>query len=217
MPRGIYIHKPLLEEHKKNLRLSHLGKGHPISEDTKKKIGLANKGKPNPYKGKKRSEEIKLKLKGKVGVYKHHPHQGFQKGHLPVGGGAKKGNHPKTEFKKGSRAWNKGKHFIHSKSFKSGNQHINWCGGKSFEEYGFYWTAKLREIIRSRDNYICQECGIHQDKLQGRCKKLDVHHIDYNKFNLNPENLITLCRSCHIKTNYNRDYWIKYFNGKLHP
>lgn len=37
------------------------------------------------------------------------------------------------------------------------------------------------------------------------------NHIDYNKKNCNPKNLITLCRKCHSKTNSNRDYWINYF------
>lgn len=39
-----------------------------------------------------------------------------------------------------------------------------------------------------------------------------VHHIDYNKLNCNPNNLITLCKSCHMKTNFNREYWLDYFN-----
>lgn len=40
------------------------------------------------------------------------------------------------------------------------------------------------------------------------------NHIDYNKHNLSPENLVTLCKSCHAKTNFNRNYWIKYFIKK---
>ena len=45
------------------------------------------------------------------------------------------------------------------------------------------------------------------------CKKngYDVHHIDYDKFNNCVANLITLCRSCHAKTNFNRESWIEYF------
>ena len=39
------------------------------------------------------------------------------------------------------------------------------------------------------------------------------NHIDYDKKNCNSDNLITLCRSCHRKTNFNRENWIKYFNG----
>ena len=73
--------------------------------------------------------------------------------------------------------------------------------------YPMDWTDDLRESIRRRDGYVCQLCGIHQGELKGFIKKLDVHHIDYNKDNLDPDNLITLCKNCHMKTNYNRNYW----------
>ena len=44
-------------------------------------------------------------------------------------------------------------------------------------------------------------------------EKLCIHHIDYDKKNNNPENLITLCNSCHTKTNIkNRDYWKNYYS-----
>ena len=39
------------------------------------------------------------------------------------------------------------------------------------------------------------------------------NHIDYDKDNLDPKNLISLCKSCHMKTNHNRAYWINYFKG----
>lgn len=84
-----------------------------------------------------------------------------------------------------------------------------WQGGKSFEEYGFDWTKTLRKSIRERDNYICMICGRYQSNLDK--KEFAVHHIDYNKKNCNPLNLITLCHSCHRKTNLNRNYWKKYF------
>lgn len=82
---------------------------------------------------------------------------------------------------------------------------------ENIRRYGDDWTDILREAIRERDNYVCQECGIHQDELEGRFKRLDVHHIDYDKNNCNPTNLITLCKRCHVKTNYNRDWWKNYF------
>ena len=53
--------------------------------------------------------------------------------------------------------------------------------------------------------------GMHQDELTGWHKKFPIHHIDYDKNNLDPKNLITLCQSCHIKTNYNRTFWMRYF------
>ena len=37
------------------------------------------------------------------------------------------------------------------------------------------------------------------------------NHIDYNKKNSNPNNLITLCSRCHSKTNFFNKKWIKYF------
>lgn len=84
----------------------------------------------------------------------------------------------------------------------SGKNHHNWKGGKSFELYGLEWTDLLKHSIRTRDCFVCQIC-----KKNGWI----VHHIDYNKFNNNPSNLITLCRSCHQKTNFHREYWINYF------
>lgn len=92
-----------------------------------------------------------------------------------------------------------------------GKNHPRWIEDRDTFVRPDDWTDTLRESIRQRDNYICQECGIHQDELIGRFKKLDVHHIDYDKQNCNPNNLITLCRSCHSKTNTNRNYWIIYY------
>lgn len=90
-----------------------------------------------------------------------------------------------------------------------------WKGGISFFPYPLGWIETLRDSIRQRDNFTCQECYIHQDELDGFHKKLAVHHIDYDKNNLNPDNLIILCDSCHSKTNINRSYWMNYFKGRI--
>ena len=91
-----------------------------------------------------------------------------------------------------------------------------WKDGVSFEKYNLEWDAQLKESIRMRDEHICQECGIHQDELSENWhKQLDVHHIDYDKQNCNPNNLIALCRQCHTKTNYNREHWLEYFRNKM--
>jgi len=87
----------------------------------------------------------------------------------------------------------------------------NWYyGGLSFEPYTTDWTETLRRSIRERDHYTCQLCG----KSQGDITH-DVHHIDYNKKNCNSDNLITLCHSCHPKTNSNRNHWTNYFNNRI--
>ena len=122
--------------------------------------------------------------------------------------------------KVGKPGKNKGKHWKLSKEAKlkislnkRRENNPNWQGGISYLPYPEDWTDTLRESIRKRDDYTCQECGIHQDELTGRIKKLSVHHIDYDKNNLNPDNLISLCYVCHLKTNSNRDYWVEYFRN----
>jgi 5-methylcytosine-specific restriction endonuclease McrA len=77
-----------------------------------------------------------------------------------------------------------------------------WKGGISFEPYSADWTKALKKLIKARDDYTCQLC--HK-------KGTIVHHIDYNKKNCNPKNLITLCESCHSKTNYYREKWKNLF------
>lgn len=85
-------------------------------------------------------------------------------------------------------------------------KHFNWNGGTSFIPYTTDWTKTLKISIRERDKYLCRVCGEKQGDIAHA-----VHHKDYNKENCNPNNLITLCRSCHGKTNAHREYWIRYF------
>lgn len=121
----------------------------------------------------------------------------FKKGHLVIGGfkkGHKQSNSGTTHFKKGHKVWNKG--MIRERSH-------SWQGRKSFEPYSIDWTKTLKKSIRERDKYTCRICK----EEPAVC----VHHIDYNKKNCNPDNLITLCNNCHMKTNFNRSYWIKLF------
>lgn len=138
---------------------------------------------------------------------------------------AKKGKvSPKKGKPTGKPAWNKGlKGFHHTKETKNkiGNKvrelqnkrvkegkHNWWQGGKSFEEYTTSWTKTLKLSIRERDNFTCQVCGKLQQNIT-----FPVHHIDYNKKNCDPENLITLCSSCHSATNSHRRHWKNYFKS----
>lgn len=82
-----------------------------------------------------------------------------------------------------------------------------WMGGLSCKNYGKRWTKTLRRSIRERDNYTCKLCGEKQEDVAHA-----IHHIDYNKENCDPKNLITLCRKCHSKTNFNRNKWIVLFD-----
>ena len=49
---------------------------------------------------------------------------------------------------------------------------------------------KFRDEILRRDGYKCTVCGSKED--------LTVHHLSYDDF-FNPNSVITLCRSCHMK------------------
>jgi 5-methylcytosine-specific restriction endonuclease McrA len=82
-----------------------------------------------------------------------------------------------------------------------GEKSPNWCGGISKLPYGFEFDDNLKALIKNRDNNMCQECGTN--------KYLHIHHIDYNKLNNQQSNLITLCRRCNPKANFNREYWIE--------
>lgn len=69
---------------------------------------------------------------------------------------------------------------------------------------------KIRDYILNRDGYSCKKCGIADQELY------DVHHIDFNKFNNNENNLITLCKQCHSKchgTLLNRKESKKYYTN----
>lgn len=92
-----------------------------------------------------------------------------------------------------------------------GENHPNWQGGISENGYPFEFDEELKERIRGCDNHTCQLCGVPQAEC---IRKLDVHHIDYDKENLADENLITLCSSCNLKVNFNREYWTKYLQEK---
>jgi len=112
--------------------------------------------------------------------------------------------------KKGYPTW-KNKHFskehiknlsISKKKFYSkGNHPWNYIDGRSKncspKRYGDDWSL-IRLLIYERDNWTCQKCGLKMDYKTGAH---DVHHkIPFLKsFDNSLKNLITLCRSCHIK------------------
>lgn len=66
-----------------------------------------------------------------------------------------------------------------------------WKGGISFGEYGLGFNKRIKQKVRERDNHKCFNCN--------NCKRLIVHHKDFNKKNNELGNLITVCQPCHNK------------------
>lgn len=165
-------------------------KGKKQTKESNEKNRLSHLGNVGYWKDKKRNPETIEKIRQS------------QIGSIPWNKGLKGAQVAWNKGLKGVQVgWNKGLFGL-----KKPEEHYNWKGGISRFPYSLDWTETLRRSIRERDNYTCQICGNEQgDRVHS------VHHIDYDKNNCNPDNLITLCISCHIKTNHNRDYWIEYF------
>jgi len=179
------------QQHIENLSKSHLGK--TLSDNAKIKLSKFNKGKKLSKQHKKK---ISLAKKGVEFTEEH-------KKKLSI---AQKKN--PNRYWEGRQTSKQHKQRISQtlQGAYAGDKAAAWQGGKSSELYTVDWTKTLRRSIRERDKYRCQLCGEPQGD-QALC----VHHIDYNKKNCNLNNLVTLCRSCHGKTQIRRIHWTKYF------
>ena len=182
----------------KGHKLGMAGKHH--TKKSKERMRLKMKGKIGYWKGKKLSKTAKEKMSlAKIGKYVGENSPSWK------GGWENKLPYCEKCGKKLTNHYAKLCYPCFSKYHKRKN-HYNWQGGISFEPYSVDWTKTLKRSIRERDKYVCRICGEQQGDIA-----FDIHHIDYNKQNCTPDNLITLCRSCHAKTNFNRKKWIKHF------
>jgi len=159
---------------------------------------------------------------------------GFQKGHIPWNKGKSgyKIKKPKIDRRKIKAPWNKGKNKETdrrialqaewmkkynpacreevrkkiSESLKGrfcGELNPSWIDGRSYKPYPPEFK-QLRAIIRQRDDYKCQICGVPEREC---IRQLEVHHIDEQPENNSPENLISLCTQCHLSIRRDREFW----------
>ena len=184
--------KPKSEEHRQKISKGNKGKNKSEEHKQKLKENHADyKGVNNPMYGKKQTEETRQKIR------ETHLKNGKNKGvNNPM-----YGKHHTEETKGKIRMGREGRYI--------GIFASNWNGGISFEKYGIDFTEELKQQILERDNYTCQNPNCEIENPKG----LDCHHIDYNKKNNSLENLTTLCKSCHMKTNgkNNRVYWTEFY------
>lgn len=196
-------------------------KGHKINigrkKSKKQRLNHSKKmkGKNNPMYGKKHSKKIKDKIskslkgiskpisektKKKISKTLLKKHIMKDKSYEELYGNKKGKQLKKIRSIKLKNAYNSGK-----RERPFGILNPAWNGGISFEPYSPKFNKKLKTLIKERDNYKCLLCN--------KRKILCVHHINYNKKDCRPENLITLCRSCNSKVNGKRKYWEKYFKN----
>jgi len=102
----------------------------------------------------------------------------------------------------------------HSKKM-TGKNNPAYIDGHSNFPYTLEFNKELKEFIRQRDNYTCQNCGMTEEEhIIVLGEVLTVHHIDYDKQNCKENNLMALCKQCNSRVNFNRNYWKSYFKSK---
>jgi len=96
-----------------------------------------------------------------------------------------------------------------------GKNHPQWEGGE--RSYGPGWNESKREQIYNRDRHRCRDCGLTQSEHKVEYdERLHVHHLIKARDIDDPEernaleNLITLCRDCHVE-------WEKLSDAGIRP
>ncbi len=193
MPKGYSQYNQSGWHHcrKARVKMSAAASNKPVSGETRHKMSLAHLGKHH-------SEEHKLKMSQRMSgksnpmFGKTTPYETKAKISLAL---------------KGIFAGSK-----NPMAGRFGATHPNWKGGIAYLPYSAAFNNGLKEKIRTRDSYTCQECGIPQAEC---LYPLASHHINYNKEDSSEYNLISLCEKCHGYTNYNREYWQRHFEEKI--
>lgn len=98
-----------------------------------------------------------------------------------------------------------------------GENHPAYIDGRSKEKQKYcilFNDFEFRSMILQRDNNKCMNpcCTGNKDRFN----RLDLHHIDYNKMNCNPDNIITLCHSCHSRSNYDRKWHKSWYRAVMY-
>jgi hypothetical protein len=188
------------------------GKSNIYSDESLEKMRIAKLNKVSAFKGKRHSEESKLLIRKARALQKV---CGSKKGCVSPFKGKKQSieviegmrERAKNQVNKvGPKGpWSLPRRLAYELNKKPRKPIVDGS-----REYVSNWHEIRKEIYR-RDLWKCQSCEL----LCGRAKGIACHHIDYNTRNNEHNNLITLCTSCHAKTNFKRTEWINYFKNKM--
>jgi hypothetical protein len=111
-----------------------------------------------------------------------------------------------------------GRFYCNGKCQYKHNKGINsfvWQGGKSFEPYCYKFNEDFKERVRE---FWGRKCGISGITETENGRKLDVHHVNYDKqacCNTTPPLFIAVSRKWNLKMNKNRDYWEEYLTNYI--
>ncbi len=196
-----------------------INKGRTHTEEWKLEMSTRNSGSGNPFYGKNHSLETKLFLKNRIEGLTWEEQMGEERASL------RKEKQSETYTGEGNPFYGK-THTVETKNKISeshrdcsgsnnpmfgqgeklrGNKNGAWEGGISHDPYCGLFTENLKTKIRTRDRFTCRVCGKNGSH---------VHHIDYDKLNSVEDNLVTLCHSCHMKTNFGRENWTEFFRNE---
>ena len=198
-------------------KMSEAKKGKHHSEEHKRKIGEGNKGKSLSEEHKNRIKEARLRRKVELG-YINSPETRRKIGEAGKGNTYRLGKYNSKKTKEKISKTLK-KYFkenpderIKISAAQQGIPLSQWKEFISFKPYTLDFNESFKKAIRERDNNCCMICNKSQEELK---RQLSVHHIDYNKQNSFPQNCVSLCRTCHMKTNMDRTQWKTFFQKLL--
>ena len=207
----------------KSRRCKYLLNHHWRVPEVRQRLSESQKGNGNPFYGQKHTKASRLRM---ASHGKDHPSYGnpeaVKRGRIL--GLANKGRRHTLEARKKMVADRKGinrgpenpfygkqhspEALLKISAASAGASNPAWKGGTTFEPYGPEFTTGFRRAIRGQHEYRCVVCGEPENGRAHHC-----HHIDYDKRNNSPENLVLLCVFCHGKTSWHRAFWIKLFQG----
>jgi len=179
MPTGVYVRRPFTAEHRANMSTALKGNMNAVgcTRSPETRAKLSAAKKGGENPAKRPDVRRKMSESAKG----NHSHLGHR--HTP-------------EMRARISAGCKGK--------TDAERHPNWQGGISRSPYGWDYSPELKAEVRRRDEHKCQLCGTPQSECS---KKLAVHHIDYDKRNSDPVNLVSLCLRCHGRVHKNKKHW----------
>lgn len=207
------------------MKLCDCGCGEQVTKETNRYInGHASRGKKRPYmmgeNNPAKRPEVREKLKGK-----NNPNYGKKERPWLDGNNhpmRKRENRMKVSLKLKGRKheWQVGdknpmkklKHRMACSKRMMGENNPAWKGGIECEPYCQVWSDKeYKESIKERDGHQCLNPDCNHTSI-----RLCLHHIDYDKKNCHPNNLITVCRSCNTRANFNREWHTAWYQAIIY-